>query len=767
MVGKKIKIFAAILFTGLLACRSPEKAKFRTPLIDKASYILHLRDTTFFNRMPDYLSRQMFSDNDLMFFRKFSPSAGTAFHFFEGEGHPKLAAVVPPEDSLKFSRDSMGMYEGKKYYVTLMRNQPYYFFATSRYGIVTDDKNLIERLIRTLPQNFIADSLADLFKHYANAEAAGTWFIFPRYIPDHKSLYRPAYVFRNTGNVLIWDLENPGDNNYDGIAITLPPDRSLEEVFQAVEPFSVHHEHLLPAETADYLSIRFDIFEHFYDAWTDFKTYGGYRNDPFPVQKWKKLKAVTQAGKKGEILITRFSSSPEKLSENLEEAFRYGEITVYRSADSSNLASLFYPLLVKNNYPYVALTDNDWIWTQDAAIMKKVLRDINDNRTFDKSPLYRKARTRISPDDHLTGKTQNKFYNLRREDDILFTGLTVVTEESASSSKSWKETGRFDAGNDFSAPPQWIFNHRSRKYEIIFQNRNRNLRLITAKGKQRWKIQLNRPVTGRFYEADISGNGKRQILFSTSSGIYAVDMKGKFVPPYPLHRSLEAPLAVFDYDGNKRYRLFIVEDNKVKALDIQGRPVKGFKEVRLTAPLQFAPQHIRIGTKDYILLQQIDGTLRILNRRGEDRIRPEQKIPVRQAWQQHKNRFVSIDTAGRLVEIDQKGNIRIRKNFGKITAAAFSPRHSLIIADNKLLIDGKPTSLPPSRYDFPSIITKNGETWYVAGDRTSKKIFIKRSKGKWEEVPGDYQAELLIKPRYLYLLTRYNPEEIIIYARKK
>ena len=37
--------------------------------------------------------------------------------------------------------------------------------------------------------------------------------------------------------------------------------------------------------------------------------------------------------------------------------------------------------------------------------------------------------------------------------------------------------------------------------------------------------------------------------------------------------------------------------------------------------LQHAPKHVRFGNKDYIILKDIDGQIRILNRQGKDRIR--------------------------------------------------------------------------------------------------------------------------------------------------
>jgi len=773
MVGKKINFIAillSVLSIFLFSCQKDEGEAWQPKYISKAGAILQPREEDFFDKMPDYLTARFFSEGDLAFFRKINPSVSSVYHFFFTETNPALAVTLPAKDSVKFHADTLWQYDGHTYYQTAGRDKPYYYFFTDDYGIVCNDKILTERLIRTLPEAFVPDSTVNDYLHYTNSEASAHWMIFPLYAENAGlNLFHNDYLFKHAGDVLIWDVENPGERAYSGVSLTQPPHRHLEDVFREVESYEIRPENFMPAGTTRYLAVSFDVFEPFYRAWTDFKTYSGYRNNPLNAKDWKALKGITQGGSRNEFLITRFSSVPDAVFKRLRPAFRHNDMDVYISPDSSRLAQLMYPLMHKKSYPYVAVLDNDWIWTTDASVMRRILNAVAKEKTFDRTKLYKQHLSQGGPY-HLKALNNNRYYTFKYDENILFVSYQFIDGAGnmpAAKTSAWTSVGKMKFSAGFQTDPKWVYNHRTGKYEIIFQDKQNHLTLTDAKGKQKWKLLLNQPINSEIYQVDMFKNGKRQFLFSTPKGIYTVDIKGNYVSPFPLHKNLSSPVAVFDYDKNKRYRLMFAENNTVRVYDIKGQPVKGFKPVRLTAPLQFAPQHIRIGNKDYILLQQTDGTLRILDRRGNDRIKIKEKIRVVRPWQSHKGKFVSVDTDGRPVSIDTRGRIQRDSTYGKITEADFQARHSLLVTDKGILLDGKKVSLPPGDYIEPSIFVKGKDVYYTLVDKGTKQVLLIDKKRRTEKIPGDYQAELLIKPKTLYLLTRYSPDEILIYSRPK
>ena len=101
--------------------------------------------------------------------------------------------------------------------------------------------------------------------------------------------------------------------------------------------------------------------------------------------------------------------------------------------------------------------------------------------------------------------------------------------------------------------PQFVKNHVTQEKEIVVQDINNNLYLISNKGKVLWKKKLQGPVLGYIEQIDIYKNGRLQLTFATPNRVYVLDRKGRDVGPYPLkfNDEITQPLSVFDYDKNK------------------------------------------------------------------------------------------------------------------------------------------------------------------------------------------------------------------------
>ena len=96
--------------------------------------------------------------------------------------------------------------------------------------------------------------------------------------------------------------------------------------------------------------------------------------------------------------------------------------------------------------------------------------------------------------------------------------------------------------------------------------------------------------------------------------------------------------------------------------DSNGKIVSGFRPPVFKSKIITSPVHIRINGKDYIVIQLEDGSLKILDRRGRDRIIVNNKIQFSDnsifSYLEH---FTTTDKLGNLVKIDTKGNL-IKEN---------------------------------------------------------------------------------------------------------
>ncbi len=773
MVGKKIIwIILPLLIT--VACKGHKKDDFNPRFIKNASYILQTNEQDFFEKHQDYLSGQLFDKAAWNMMRTINPGVHTLVHFFQNNGSTDMLALLSPDDTIPFKRRDTLNHNGKVYYKFIEFNKDFYYLPGRDYSIVSDNHILIEKLIRTLPGDFMGDEKVAEFQHFTNPEASGHWFIFPSQASVSKSVFIDhGFVFKHLGEAVILDLENTGEHAYSGIAVASPSTRNISEIFEQVSPFESHPEAYLPAGTERCITLNFDSFDLFNKSWSDFKTYTGYRHEPLTVNEFKSLKSVTQSGGKANgYAVSFFGSEPEKLLGSFSIESTHNDVEIYRTGkDSLLLGKLFFPLFRKQSYPYAIAYDRYVIWSPTLEAAKKLIADIDNNRVLAATETFRQMREKTASEYHLGAMFDEKFFTLTRSGDMLFVNFKAPSFATGSAGKNtsgkaprnqWKKLSGFKSAYDFQVAPQWIYNHRTKKYEIIYQDTQNRLVLVDAKGKIKWKKDIGEPITGRIHQVDMFKNGKRQLLFSTAKGIYLLDILGNYIKPFPLKMDLSAPVAVFDYDHNKNYRIGVARNNRVEMYDLKARRVKGFSPVKLTAELQFPPQHLRIKDKDYIFLQQKDGTLRIVNRRGKDRIKIKEKIKVKIPWFVHKNRFYSVSSKGELIHLDTRGKMSVHPDYSGIKDARFAANRSLILGEKTVWINGKKIDVPESQFAYPRIVFYNKKPYYVFIDKAAKEVVIYDGK-TMTRLSGDYQADILPKKQAMYLLTRYLPEEIIIY----
>lgn len=209
-----------------------------------------------------------------------------------------------------------------------------------------------------------------------------------------------------------------------------------------------------------------------------------------------------------------------------------------------------------------------------------------------------------------------------------------------------------------SLKPELMVNHYTKEKEILVQDEKHNIYLINRLGRVLWKTNIDGAIMGEVFQVDYYKNGKLQYLFNTNSKIYLLDRNGNFVERYPvkLPDKAVAPLAVFDYDKRKNYRLFVpLANKKVIAYNIEGKHITGFAfsgtDNEIIAPVQY----VRNNNKDYIIVTD-KSRIYLLDRQGNIRANP--KIQFKPS----KNNIFAYQSGnsnrpGRLVRTDSKGTI--------------------------------------------------------------------------------------------------------------
>jgi hypothetical protein len=220
-------------------------------------------------------------------------------------------------------------------------------------------------------------------------------------------------------------------------------------------------------------------------------------------------------------------------------------------------------------------------------------------------------------------------YQVASSNDMLYNSLSVrFKEEAMEESKTAWETL---LDTTACIKPFFFTNHITGAKEIFIQDLKNNVYLINAAGRILWKVPLNERIQGSTYMIDYYKNGKNQLLFSGKNYLHLLDRNGNYVERYPV--KLRSPatnsLALFDYDNNKDYRLFIAGENrKIYLYDKTGNVVRGWKPFITTGIVKSEINYFSVSGKDYIVVSD-EKSIYFLDRRGN--IRVSLKEPVTRA----------------------------------------------------------------------------------------------------------------------------------------
>lgn len=176
--------------------------------------------------------------------------------------------------------------------------------------------------------------------------------------------------------------------------------------------------------------------------------------------------------------------------------------------------------------------------------------------------------------------------------------------------------------------PFFFVNHNTGATEIFIQDRNNNIYLISSSGKILWRAAIREKITGEVFMIDYYKNGKLQLLFAGRDYIHLIDRNGNYVDKFPVKMRSPASniLAVFDYENNKDYRLFIAgEDRKIYAYDRSGTVVRGWNLFTVRGKVSDPVAFYRVRGKDYLFVAD-DQAVYVLDRTGNIRVAHQEPL---------------------------------------------------------------------------------------------------------------------------------------------
>lgn len=425
------------------------------------------------------------------------------------------------------------------------------------------------------------------------------------------------------------------------------------------------------------------------------------------------------------------------------------------------LNSYFNPLIQKFESNYYTIIENAFIFSEDKETLQNIITNFKSGTTFDKSAAYTATMDLLADESTmlfisnsngieqvLNDYASDEFLNDLKKADLskyvfasqivadagfYHSNIIVHKLEKEVKSNTTSSVYSIQLDSEIATNPQFVINHRTGKREIVVQDKENNLYLISTEGKVLWKKALDGKIQGTIEQVDIYKNGRLQLAFTTDNQFLIVDRNGEDVKPFT--KKYEGgnlnPLTIFDYDTKKDYRFVVIQGTKIFMYDSKGEIVKGFKYTESENAVIGQPKHVRLDKKDYLVFKEETGNLRIINRLGETRIKVSEKIDFSENPVFHYNDKITVtDVKGTLFQIDGNGKLtKTTLDLNKDHGLDATSKTLVVMNDNMLRIKDKKIALDLGVFTKPKIFIFNDKLYVSVTDTQNQLVYLFDSNG--------------------------------------
>lgn len=663
-------------------------------------------------------------------------------------------------------------YETASIRVLTIGKQKVYSTFFKNYFIGSSSKLIIENLIRNQDNRKADPSLVKLFE-VAQSTASANIFINHKQAENLFSKVLSDPLAKEVTRLNDWtSFDSKITQDYiklNGVALNNSENKNTIDIVKNTKPAS--------SGAAEIVSINADYFVSFNSA-----NSGLVENKSTSDSLFYNTRELLKIGISDQQVFAvstsdnlRFEDRLQKYVKN-EDDFR--DFVIWNLNDST-VVSKHYPTLFPNiKSKHVAKVGSFYVFTDKMEPLESVITNFQNNATLAELSSYKTLRNELADEssilvignlekikenknilssefeDHLSDTDLGDykfiaFQYIAEGDFAHFHSLLKKANTSTVNSNLITQIFSTILDAEVATDPQFVLNHYTKKKEIVVQDVENNLYLISTAGKVLWKKKLDSRIRGEITQVDLYRNGRLQLAFTTGSKLMIVDRNGKDVAPFPIdfNQTITEPLSVFDYSKTKDYRFVVVMDQQVRMYDRNGETVDGFTFKNAKNTIINNPKHIRIGTKDYLIFQESNGKLDILHRTGDVRINVNGTIDFsgNQVYL-YDGKFTTTNTSGDLIQIDQNGGInKLELNLKEEHLIDATTKTLATISENVLTIKDNSTTLDFGIYTQPKIYYINDIIYVTTTDLQTNKVYLFDSSAQLMEnfpVFGDSKIDL-------------------------
>ncbi|MDT0606892.1 ribonuclease HII [Croceitalea rosinachiae] len=640
------------------------------------------------------------------------------------------------------------------------------FYSTEEGGkiIVTSSLMLIENSIRTGFNNKPDRALQKLFDTADPTKAASLFINFTSNNNLLTGILKESSKV-SPNNFADWvSVDFATDQNllsFSGVTIANDSIKSFVNLFKGTTPMADGIAAIAPKNSDAIVSYSFGNYEVFA---ANQKSYLDQAKNNDTIFNTIEEVGLIYLNTKKTVVLNSFGS--EDLSETITnikgQTAAYQGREIFEIKDKDWLSNTFNPLIQNFQCNYGTIIENSFLFAQDKEMLQSIIANVKSGTTFNTSTTYNTAMASLANEASILFVASkkgiqffldNEFDNHLGIDfkkikfkDHAFGGQVVADQKffhtTALVSKINKTVENNSVGplftveldTDLATDPQFVKNHRTNKQELIVQDTDNFLYLISTNGKVLWKKQLEGRIRGKVHQVDIYKNRKLQLAFCTNNQFLILDRNGEEVPPF--NKKFEGgnlnPLAVFDYENTKNYRFVVTQGRKIFMYNNKAEIVTGFTYAEANSPILRAPKHFRMSKKDYLVFLLEDSSISIRHRAGQERLKVSEKINFSDNEVfLYKNKFSTTDKKGVLHQINTKGELtKTNFNLGSNHGMYATSKTLALMNENTLSIKGKKVELEIGVYTSPKIFYINDKIYVSLTDIQNQKIYLFDSQAK-------------------------------------
>lgn len=581
---------------------------------------------------------------------------------------------------------------------------------------------------------------------------------------EHTNVLAGAIVNNTISPFANWSILNidvsPDQVNLNGLSISQDTLPKFINTFKGTIPQENIIQNIVPLNSDGFISFTYDDFEAFNK---NLSVYNGKETDS--TTNYEILETVFEVAevyKKNDTLVVLSSidalSTHNLLKSEQRNPSIYRNVNIYKFENDSIFKNAFYPLISTNNLSRFINIDNHFVFGNNDESLHNIITNYQNGTVVGKNKNYKQITNELSDESSLLVVANSKklkiiFEHLFKEDlgtiefknygysgfqlvqDDGFIHINGIIKKNKSRTEQHSITEEFNVtlDADLLSSPQFVINHRTKQKEVVVQDINNVLYLISNRGKVLWKKQLSGPVLGSVQQIDLFKNGRLQLAFATPKRIHTIDRNGKDVSPYPLrfNNTITQPLSLFDYDNRKDYRFLVTQNNVLIMYDKKGTRLKDFRYRNTSESIITQPKHFRINNKDYIVFGA-GAKMHILNRRGDARINVNESIDFSgNDIFKYNNLITTTNKKGELVQVNLRGVVSKQVlNLSNSHSIVATSKTLASISENQLSIKQRSQELDFGNYTKPIIFYVNDKIYVSVTDLQAQKVYLFDSQSK-------------------------------------